>query len=75
MPNPHPIKITNLQKLFLSKETKEDIEDINDGEYTETEQYGGNAGILRGGFYTANVVQGKRKNYIHRVKGGDRQPK
>ena len=56
MPNPHKIEITNLQQLFLSKETKEDIEDINNGEYTETQQYGGNAGILRGGFYTANEV-------------------
>ena len=70
MPNPHPIEITNLQQLFLSKETKEDIEDINNGEYTETKQHGSNAGILRGAFYTANVVRGKRKNYIHRVKGG-----
>ena len=70
MPNPHPIEITDLQQLFLSKETKEDIEDINNGEYTETKQHGSNAGILRGAFYTANVVRGKRKNYIHRVKGG-----
>ena len=70
MPNPHSIEITNLQQLFLSKETKEDIEDINNGKYTETQQVGSNAGILRGAFYTANVVQGKRKNYIHRVKGG-----
>ena len=75
MPNPHQIKITNLQQLFLSKETKEAISDINNGEYKETEQYGGNAGLLRGECYTANVVQGKRKNYIHRVKGGDGQPK
>ena len=70
MSNPHPIKITKLQQLFLSKETKEDIEDINNGKYTETQQVGSNAGILRGAFYTANVVQGKRKNYIHRVKRG-----
>lgn len=71
MPNPHPIEITNLQQLFLSKETKEDIEDINNGEYTETKQHGSNAGILRGGFYTANEVTGKNgKKYIHRVKGG-----
>ena len=70
MSNPHPIEITELQQLFLSKETKEDIEDINNGEYTETKQYSSNAGILRGAFYTANVVKGKRKNYIHRVKRG-----
>lgn len=70
MSNPHPIKITKLQQLFLSKETKEDIEDINNGKYTETNQYSSNAGVLRGAFYTANVVQGKRKNYIHRVKRG-----
>ena len=70
MPNLHPIEITELQKLFLSKETNEAILDINNGNYKETQQYGENAGFLRGAFYTANVVQGKRKNYIHRVKRG-----
>ena len=71
MPNPHQIKITNLQQLFLSKETKEDIANINNGAYTETQQNGDNAGILRGGYYTANEVTGKNgKKYIHRVKGG-----
>ena len=71
MPNPHKIEITNLQQLFLSKETKEDIANINNGACTETQQNGDNAGILRGGYYTANEVTGKNgKKYIHRVKGG-----
>ena len=75
MPNPHPINITDLQQLFLSKETKEDIENINNGKYTETKQHGDNAGMLRGGFYTANEVTGKNgKKYIHRVKGGLKDP-